>query len=212
MQARYQTLQKRYLGFREAVARTSCNCLHKSWSMPVWNPLPGAGYGASRIAGTPPPPEVLMNDMQSVLEETPPLVAKSATNGVPALDVALFRPDTIVGDFGNRPLARVGHFVTWPGRLGSHYSGRENHMDNISIRDGLLAALTECYEADPAHFVSLPKQIVDLSMARAVIADLRNEGHVEEQERGVIRFTTRGYQAHRERPSRRDESRVLLAV
>ena len=31
-------------------------------------------------------------------------------------------------------------------------------MDNISIRDGLLAALTERYEADPAHFVSLPRQ------------------------------------------------------
>ena len=49
---------------------------------------------------------------------------------------------------------------------------------------GILAALTERYEADPAHFVSLPRQIVDSSSARAVIADLRNEGYVEEQERG----------------------------
>ena len=86
-------------------------------------------------------------------------------------------------------------------------------MDNISIRDGLLAALTERYEADPAHFVILPRQIVDSSSARAVIADLRNEGYVEEQERGVIRFTRRGYESLRERfAATGDDSRVLLAV
>jgi predicted transcriptional regulator len=86
-------------------------------------------------------------------------------------------------------------------------------MNNISIRDGLLAALTECYEADTAHFVNLPKQIVDSSSAREVIADLRNGGYVEERERGVIRFTRRGYESLRERfDSTGDESRVLLAV
>ena len=86
-------------------------------------------------------------------------------------------------------------------------------MNDISIRDGLLAALTERYEADPAHFVSLPRQVVDSSSARAVIADLRNEGYVEEQERGVIRFTRRGYESLRERfDSTGDESRILLAV
>lgn len=86
-------------------------------------------------------------------------------------------------------------------------------MDNTSIRDGLLAALTECYEADTAHFVSLPKPIVDSSSARTVIADLRNEGYVEERERGVIRFTRRGYESLRERSdSDRHESSVLLAI
>ncbi len=86
-------------------------------------------------------------------------------------------------------------------------------MDNVSIRDGLLAALTECFEADPAHFVNLPKQIVDSSSAREVIADLRNEGYVEEQERGVIRFTIRGYVSHREHSGfPRDEAGVLVAV
>ncbi len=86
-------------------------------------------------------------------------------------------------------------------------------MDNISIRDGLLAALTERFEADPAHFVSLPKQIVDSSSARAVIADLRNNGYVEEQERGVIRFTMRGYKVHRDRGRHAwAESSVLVAV
>jgi hypothetical protein len=86
-------------------------------------------------------------------------------------------------------------------------------MNNISIRDGLLAALTECYEADTTHFVSLPKHIVDSSSAREVIADLRNEGYIEEQERGVIRFTRRGYESLRERfDSTRHQSRVLIAV
>jgi hypothetical protein len=89
----------------------------------------------------------------------------------------------------------------------------EAKMNNISIRDGLLAALTECYEADTAQFVSLPKQIVDSSSAREVIADLRNEGYVEEQERGVIRFTRRGYESLRERfDSPRDQPGVLMAV
>ena len=86
-------------------------------------------------------------------------------------------------------------------------------MDSLSIRDGLLAALTERYEADPAHFVSLPKQIVDSSSARAVIAELRNNGYVEEQERGVIRFTIRGYKVHRDHGRQSwSESRVLVAV
>jgi predicted transcriptional regulator len=86
-------------------------------------------------------------------------------------------------------------------------------MKSASIRDGLLAALTECYEADTAHFVSLPKQIVDSSSAREVIADLRNEGYIEEQKRGVIRFTRRGYEFLREHfDSNRNDSRVQLAV
>ena len=46
-----------------------------------------------------------------------------------------------------------------------------------------------------------------------MIADLRNEGYVEEQERGVIRFTRRGYESLRERANpARDESRALIAV
>ena len=86
-------------------------------------------------------------------------------------------------------------------------------MNNTSIRDGLLAALTECYEADTAHFVTLPKHIVDSSSAREAIADLRNEGYIEEHKRGVIRFTRRGYESLREHfDSTRHQSRVLIAV
>jgi uncharacterized membrane protein YebE (DUF533 family) len=86
-------------------------------------------------------------------------------------------------------------------------------MDTASTRDGLLAALTERYEADPAHFVSLPKQIVDSSSARAVIAELRNDGYVEEKERGVIRLTIRGYKLHRDRSHYTwAEANALVAV
>ena len=86
-------------------------------------------------------------------------------------------------------------------------------MDTASIQDGLLAALTERYEADPAHFVSLPKQIVDSSSARAVIAELRNDGYVEEKERGVIRLTIRGYKVHRDRSHYNwAQANVLVAV
>jgi uncharacterized membrane protein YebE (DUF533 family) len=86
-------------------------------------------------------------------------------------------------------------------------------MDTASIQDGLLAALTERYEADPAHFVSLPKQIVDSSSARAVIAELRNDGYVEEKERGVIRLTIRGYKVHRDRGLYNwAQANVLVAV
>jgi Mn-dependent DtxR family transcriptional regulator len=59
----------------------------------------------------------------------------------------------------------------------------------------------------------LPKQVVDSSSAREVISDLRNEGYVEERERGVIRFTRRGYELLRERfDPAGDDSRILLAV
>jgi len=58
-----------------------------------------------------------------------------------------------------------------------------------------------------------PKQIVDSSSARAVIAELRNNGYVEEQERGVIRFTIRGYKVHRDRNQHNwADSSVLVAV
>ena len=111
------------------------------------------------------------------------------------------------------PSGTSGPFCNQGGPLRIALFRTEGQMNNISIRDGLLAALTERYEADPAHFVSLPRQVVDSSSARAVIADLRNEGYIEEQERGVIRFTRRGYESLRERfDSTGDESRILLAV
>jgi hypothetical protein len=70
-------------------------------------------------------------------------------------------------------------------------------MSGDLIRQTLLANLIQAYEADASAFVTLPKQTLDSSWARIVISQLRNDGVVEEQVRGVIRLTTRGYQAHR---------------
>jgi Mn-dependent DtxR family transcriptional regulator len=60
-------------------------------------------------------------------------------------------------------------------------------MPEQFIRDGLLVALAARYTLDSA-------------VAREVIAQLRNEGYVEEQVRGVIRFTPRGYKAYKSEP------------
>ncbi|HXX00858.1 MAG TPA: hypothetical protein VEJ00_06565 [Candidatus Acidoferrales bacterium] len=61
-----------------------------------------------------------------------------------------------------------------------------------------LVALAHSYEEDPRRFVSLPKPMLDSSVARMAVAELRNEGYVEEQVRGVIRLTPRGYKAYKE--------------
>ncbi len=73
-------------------------------------------------------------------------------------------------------------------------------MSVQNIRDGLLVALVLRYEQDPSQFITLSKQTVDSSSARLAIADLRNEGLVEEQIRGVIRLTSLGYKKYRDVP------------
>jgi ribosomal protein S19E (S16A) len=70
-------------------------------------------------------------------------------------------------------------------------------MEIELIRDGLLVTLAKCYEENPSQFVTLPKQTLDSSIAREAVAELRNEGYVEEQVRGVIRLTPRGYQIYK---------------
>jgi Mn-dependent DtxR family transcriptional regulator len=71
-----------------------------------------------------------------------------------------------------------------------------------SIQDELLETLAVRYESNPAEFMTLPKHTVDSSVAREAVADLRNEGIVEEQVRGVIRLTPRGYSVFRNRQLR----------
>ncbi len=66
-----------------------------------------------------------------------------------------------------------------------------------NIRDGILVTLVLRYEQDHGQFVALSKQTVDSSYARLAIAELRNEGLVEEQVRGVIRLTALGYEKYR---------------
>jgi hypothetical protein len=66
-------------------------------------------------------------------------------------------------------------------------------MGWANIQHGLLITLILCYEEDPHQFVTLPRQTLDSSSARVAVAELRNDGFVEEQVRGVIRLTARGY-------------------
>ena len=71
-------------------------------------------------------------------------------------------------------------------------------MSGDMIRQNLLANLIQAYEADAEAFLTLPRETLDSSSARIVISELRNEGVVEEQVRGVVRLTTRGYQANKQ--------------
>ena len=73
-------------------------------------------------------------------------------------------------------------------------------MHREIIREGLLVDLAEHYEEDPGHFVTLPRKTLDSSLAREVVSELRNEGYVEEQIRGVIRLTPRGYKLYKATP------------
>ncbi len=70
-------------------------------------------------------------------------------------------------------------------------------MQMETIQNELLATLVYSYEENPNQFVTLPKQTVDSSVAREAVSELRNEGIVEEQVRGVIRLTARGYSVYR---------------
>ena len=68
-------------------------------------------------------------------------------------------------------------------------------MFRARIQIELLAMLTQNYEESPCDFVTLPKQTVDSSDNRVALAELRNEGYIEEQQRGIVRLTVRGYLA-----------------
>lgn len=65
------------------------------------------------------------------------------------------------------------------------------------IQDGLLITLALRYEEDPLQFVTLSRQTLDSSAARMAVAELRNDGLVEEHIRGVIRLTARGYKKYK---------------
>jgi hypothetical protein len=68
-----------------------------------------------------------------------------------------------------------------------------------AIENKLLLTLAEGFERDPRGFITLPKETVDCSDARVLVADLRNRGYVDEQVRGVVRLTLRGYELFRSR-------------
>ena len=73
-------------------------------------------------------------------------------------------------------------------------------MYSQNVRDGLLVTLALRYEEDPSQFVVLSKHTLDFSSARVAVAELRNAGFVEEQVRGVIRLTSRGYKMYKAMP------------
>jgi hypothetical protein len=73
-------------------------------------------------------------------------------------------------------------------------------MQQELIQSELFITLAQHYEQDPGEFVQLPRQTVDSSLARVAVAELRNQGYVEEQVRGVVRLTPRGYKAFRSQP------------
>jgi hypothetical protein len=66
--------------------------------------------------------------------------------------------------------------------------------------DGLLSVLVLRYEQDHDQFVILSKNTVDSSSARFAIAELRNDGLLEEQVRGVVRLTAPGYEKYKDTP------------
>lgn len=80
------------------------------------------------------------------------------------------------------------------------------------IRDGLLVALVLRYEQDRDQFVTLSKQTVDSSSTRLAVAELRNEGLVEEQVRGVIRLTPTGYKKYKNAPLPYDYEKATLHI
>jgi hypothetical protein len=73
-------------------------------------------------------------------------------------------------------------------------------MQRDLFRDGLRFNLAQQYGKDPRRFVSLSKEAVDSALGREIVAELRNEGHVEEDARGTIRLTPRGYRAFQNDP------------
>jgi Mn-dependent DtxR family transcriptional regulator len=73
-------------------------------------------------------------------------------------------------------------------------------MSEQEIRNELLLLLVIRYEQQRDQYMTLSKQTIDCSSARWAIAELRNEGLVEEQVRGVIRLTALGYMKYRSAP------------
>ena len=69
----------------------------------------------------------------------------------------------------------------------------EELVNQDSIRSKLLVLLSKRYEEDYRRFVVIPQTLMAIYSIRFAIAVLRNERYVEEQVRGVIRLSPRGY-------------------
>jgi predicted transcriptional regulator len=82
--------------------------------------------------------------------------------------------------------------------LGIRFGHNEEEAMELSevIRMRLVVALLEHSKREPNQYVFLQKHAVDSSLVRQIVADLRIQGHVEEQTRGVIRLTQLGFQVY----------------
>lgn len=72
-------------------------------------------------------------------------------------------------------------------------------MLETALCDDIIVDLAERYEENPGQFVQLPQPTIDSAAARQMVAELRNEGYVEEEVRGVVRLTLRGYQLYKKK-------------
>jgi hypothetical protein len=73
-------------------------------------------------------------------------------------------------------------------------------MQRDLVLDGLRFKLAKQYRENPTGFLSLSREVIDSALSREIVAELRNEGHVEEEVRGTIRLTPRGYRAFQNDP------------
>jgi hypothetical protein len=88
--------------------------------------------------------------------------------------------------------------------MGIEFGQNEEEAMELSeiIRMRLVVALLEHSKREPNEYVFLQKHAVDSSLVRQIVADLRIQGHVEEQTRGVIRLTQLGFAVYNASPSR----------
>jgi predicted transcriptional regulator len=70
-------------------------------------------------------------------------------------------------------------------------------MPEYALCDCLLSTLAEHYEMHPDQFWQAPGRDLANAAVREMMAELRNEGYAEEEIRGVIRFTRRGYTTYK---------------
>lgn len=66
-------------------------------------------------------------------------------------------------------------------------------MDPHSVRAEILCTLSKQFEQDARQFVSIPQPMMQMCATRAALAELRNDGYIEEQVRGVVRLRPQGY-------------------
>src|SRR5579883_1020300 len=118
-------------------------------------------------------------------------VSRAGTPFAPQLPACWFSDK----DLGNVPATTDG-----PYRLvavGNRISGMGALMIENAFSEELIHRLAERYEENPKEFVQLPQPTVASAVARQAVSELRNEGLVEEEVRGVIRLTPRGYMEYK---------------